>query len=67
MLNGRVSPEEIGAHYIDVASFVEMLSDLVDQVLTHDGIVELSGSTYTECESPDLAADCLDESCSLKF
>ena len=27
------SPEEIGVDYIDVASFVERLSDFVDQIL----------------------------------
>ena len=48
VLGGEVSPEETGAHHIDVASFVERLSDLVDQVLTHDVIVELPGFTYIE-------------------
>ena len=57
MLGGRVSPEEIGFDYIDVASFIERLSNFVDQVLTHDVIVQLPGSTYIEGKSPDLAAD----------
>ena len=42
------SPEEIGVDYIDVASFIERLSDFVDQILVHDAIVELLGSTYIE-------------------
>ena len=57
MLGGRVSPEEIGVDYIDVASFIERLSNFFDQVLTHDVIVQLPGSTYIEGKSPDLAAD----------
>ena len=57
MLGGGVSPEEIGVYHIDVASFVNRLSDLVDQVLTQDAIVELTGSTYIEGKSPDLVAD----------
>ena len=56
MLGGGVSPEEIGVDYIDVASFVERLSDFVDQVLTHDVIVELLGSTYIEGEPSHLTA-----------
>ena len=57
MLGGGVSPEEIGVDHIDVASFVERLSDVINQVLTHDVMVELPGSSYIEGESPDLAAD----------
>ena len=57
MLGGGVSPEEIGVGYIDVASFVERLSDFVDQVLTHDVIVELLGSTYIEGEPSHFTAD----------
>ena len=57
MLGGRVSPEEIWIYHIDVASFAKRLSDLVDQVLTQDAIVELTGSTYIEGKSPDLVAD----------
>ena len=56
MLDGGVSPEEIGVDYIDVGSFVERLSDFVDQVLTHD-IVELLGSTYIEGEPSHVTAD----------
>ena len=50
MLGGWVSPEEIGVDHIDVASFVERLRDLVDQVLAHDIIVQLLGSTDVEGE-----------------
>ena len=41
MFGGRVSVEEIGIDNVDVASFVE-------KVLTHDAIVELSGSSFGE-------------------
>ena len=44
MFGGGVSVEEVGVDYMDVASFVERLRDLVDQVLTHDVIVKLLGS-----------------------
>ena len=54
MLYGGVSPEEIGVDHIDIPSFVQRLNDLIDQVLTHDVMVELAGSSYTEGESPDL-------------
>ena len=56
MLGGRVSPEEIGVDYIDVASFIERLRDFVDQVLTHGIIVELLGSTYIEGEPSHFTA-----------
>ena len=39
MFGGGIPPEEIGVDHIDVASFVERLRDLVDQILTHDVIV----------------------------
>ena len=48
--------EKIGVDYIDVASFVERLSDFVDQILTHDVIVELLGSTYIEGEPSHFTA-----------
>ena len=57
MLGGGVSPEEIGVDYIDVASFVERLSDFVDQVLTHDVIVLLLGSANVQGEPSHFAAD----------
>ena len=44
MFGGWIPPEEIGIDHIDVASFVERLRDFVDQVLTHDVIVQLLGS-----------------------
>ena len=56
MLGSGFSPEEIGVDYIDVVLFVERLSDFVDQVLTHDVIVELLGSTYIEGEPSHLTA-----------
>ena len=56
MFGGGVSPEEIGVDYIDVVLFVERLSDFVDQVLTHDVIVELLGSTYIEGEPSHFTA-----------
>ena len=39
MFGGGIPPEEIGIDYIDVASFVERLCDLIDQILTYDVIV----------------------------
>ena len=57
MLGGWVSPEEIGVDHIDVASFVERLGDLVDQVLTHDVIVQLLGPTDVQGEPSHFAAD----------
>ena len=44
ILGGLVSLE--GVHQIDVSPFVERLSALVDQVLTHDVTVDLPGSTH---------------------
>ena len=47
---------EFEVHYIDVASFIERLSDFVMEDLTHDAIVELLRYTDIEGESSDLAA-----------
>ena len=57
MFGGWVSPEEIGVHDVDIASFIERLLDLVEEVLAHDVVVELLGSTDIEGESSDFAAD----------
>ena len=56
MLGGWVSPEEIEVHYGGVAPLVERMLDLINQVLTHDVVVELSGSTDIEGEAPDFTA-----------
>ena len=57
VFGGRVPPEEIGVDDINVTSFVERLGDLIDQVLTHDIIVELMGSTDVQGEPSDFTAD----------
>ena len=54
MLGGGVSPEEIGVDHIDVASFVERLCDLIDQILTHDVIVKSLGSANMQSEPSHL-------------
>ena len=57
MFGGGIHPEEIGVVHIDVASFVKRLCDLIDQILTHDVIVKLLGSTNVQGELPHIAAD----------
>ena len=57
MFGGGIPPKEIGVDDINVTSFVERLGDLIDQVLTHDVIVELMGSTDVQGEPSDFAAD----------
>ena len=57
MFGGGMSPEEGGVDHIDATSFVERLGDLVDQVLTHDVIVELLGAANVQGEPPHFAAD----------
>ena len=56
MFGGWVSPEEIGVDDVDVASFIERLLDLVEEVLVHDVVVELLSATDIEGESSDFAA-----------
>ena len=57
MFGGGVPPKEVGVDHIDVASFVQRLLDFVEEVLTHDVIVELLGCPDIQGESPDFAAD----------
>ena len=57
MFGGWVSPEEIGVDDVDIASFIERLLDLVEEVLAHDVVVELLSSTDIESESSDFASD----------
>ena len=57
VFGGGIPPKEIGVDDINVASFVERLGDLIDQVLTHDIIVELMGSTNVQGEPSDFTAD----------
>ena len=57
MFGEGIPPKEIGVDDINVASFVERLGDLIDQVLTHDVIVELMGSTNVQDEPLYFAAD----------
>ena len=44
VFGGRIPPKEVGVDDINVTSFVERLSDLIDQILAHDIIIELMGS-----------------------
>ena len=57
VFGGGLPPKEIGVDDVNVSLFVERLGDLIDQVLTHDVIVELMGSTNVQGEPSDLAAD----------
>ena len=41
MLGSGIPPKEIGVDDINVWSFVERLGDLIDQILTHDVVIEL--------------------------
>lgn len=50
MFGGRVSPEEVGINHRNVPSFIQRLRDFVQEILTHDVIVQLLGSTDIECE-----------------
>ena len=45
VFGGGIPPKEVGVDDINVTSFVERLGDLIDQILTHDVIIELMGST----------------------
>ena len=56
MFGGGVSPEEILVDDVDVASFLERSGDFIEEILSHDVIVELPGATDIEGEAPDLAA-----------
>ena len=56
MFRGRVSPEEVRVDNINVALFIERSGDFVEEILSHDGIVELPGATDIEGEASDLAA-----------
>ena len=56
MFGGGIPPEEIRVDHMDVASFVERVCDLIDQVLTHDVIVQLLGSANVEGEPSHFAA-----------
>ena len=57
LFGGWVSVEEVGVDDRDVPSFVERIKNFIMEVLTHDVIVELSGSTHVERETSDFAAD----------
>ena len=56
MFGGGVSPEEVRVDDVDVVSFVERSVDFVEEILSHDDIIELSGAMDIEGEAPDLAA-----------
>ena len=57
MFGSRVSPEEVGVDHVDVTSFVERVGDFINEVLTHDIIVELLGPTDVQGEPSHFAAD----------
>ena len=57
LFGGWVSVEEVGVDDRDVPSFVERIKNFVVEVLTHDVIVKLSGSSHIERETSDFAAD----------
>ena len=57
MFGGEISPEEVRVDHIDVASSIQWLCDFIDEVLTHDVIVQLLCTTDVEGESSDFAAD----------
>ena len=57
MFGGWVSPEEVRVDHVNVASFVERVCDFVNEVLTHDIIVELLGPTELEGEPSHFAAN----------
>jgi len=57
LFGGWISVEEVRVDDGDVATFFERLCDFVEEVLSHDVIVELSGASYIEREASDFAAD----------
>ena len=57
LFGGWVSVEEVGVDDRDVPSFIERIKNFIVEVLTHDVIVELSGSSHIERETSDFAAD----------
>jgi len=57
LFGGWVSVEEVRVDDGDVTAFVERLCDFVEEVLPHDVIVELSGTSNVEREASDFAAD----------
>ena len=57
MFGGRIPPKEVGVDNIDVTSFVERMGDLTDQILAHDVIIKLMGSTNIQGEPSHFAAD----------
>ena len=56
MFGGGTPPEEIRVHHVNVASFVEGLCDLINQIFTHDVIVKLLRSTDVQGEPSHFAA-----------
>ena len=56
MLGSGIPRKEIGVDDINVASFVERFGDLIDQILTHDVVIELMGSANVQGESSHFTA-----------
>ena len=57
MFGSWVSPEEVRVDHVNVTSFVERVGDFIDEVLTHDIVVELLGPTDVQGEPSHFAAD----------
>jgi len=47
MFGGGVSPEEVRVDDVNIASFIERC-EFIEEILSHDVIVELPGSSYIE-------------------
>ena len=50
LFGGLISVEEVGVDDGDVTAFLERLCDFVEEVLSHDVIIELSGASDVERE-----------------
>jgi len=55
LFGGWISVEEVRVDDGNVAAFLERLCDFVKEVLSHDIIVELSGTSNVEREASDFA------------
>jgi len=57
LFGGWISVEVVGVDDGDVTAFLERMCDFVEEVLSHDVIVELSGASDVMREPSDFAAD----------
>ena len=67
MFGGGVSVEEVGVHHVNVAALIQGLCDFINQVLSHDVIVQLLRAPYIQGESSLCSRLYLAESCSRNF